>query len=82
MAKTGAVGVPIDPAGTAAELSRMAGFFGVYLSWFVDVSSGATVVLLQAAMFVLALGSAALACVFDPIGQTRRGAALAGAFVP
>ena len=30
-------------------------FFGVYLSWFVDVSSGATVVLLQAALFALAL---------------------------
>ena len=31
------------------------GFLGVYISWFVDVSSGATVVLTQAALFALSL---------------------------
>ena len=31
-------------------LGGLTGFLGVYLSWFVDVSSGATVVLVQAAL--------------------------------
>ncbi len=39
----------------AIALGGLTGFFGVYLSWFVDVSSGATIVLLQAALFSLAL---------------------------
>lgn len=39
-------------------IGTVAGFFGVYLSWFVDVSSGATVVLLQAAIFTLVLAYA------------------------
>lgn len=33
----------------------LTGFIGVYISWFVDVSSGATVVLTQAALFALSL---------------------------
>ena len=44
----------------ASLLGALTGFWGVYLSWFVDVSSGATVVLLQAALFSLALAYAAL----------------------
>ena len=36
-------------------LGGLTGFLGVYLSWFVDVSSGATVVLVQAALFTLVL---------------------------
>ena len=39
----------------AIVVGGLSGFLGVYLSWFVDVSSGATVVLLQAAVFVLVL---------------------------
>ncbi len=39
----------------AVVLGTLTGFFGAYLSWFVDSSSGATIVLLQAAVFVLAL---------------------------
>lgn len=42
----------------ATLLGMLTGFFGVYISWFVDVSSGATVVLTQAAVFALALGYA------------------------
>ena len=36
-------------------LGAACGLFGIYLSWFVDVSSGATVVLLSATVFVLVL---------------------------
>ncbi len=39
----------------AVIVGGLSGFGGVYLSWFIDVSSGATVVLLQAAIFALAL---------------------------
>ena len=39
----------------SVSIGTVAGFVGVYLSWFVDVSSGATVVLLQAAIFTLVL---------------------------
>ena len=39
----------------ALVLGAATGFLGVYVSWFVDVSSGATVVLVQAAAFALAL---------------------------
>ena len=53
----------------ASLLGALTGFWGVYLSWFVDVSSGATVVLLQAAMFSLALAYAALSA-----RRARRGA--------
>ena len=41
-------------------LGGLTGFVGVYLSWFVDVSSGATVVLVQAALFALVLAWASL----------------------
>ena len=44
----------------AALLGGASGLAGVYLSWFVDVSSGATVVLLQAALFTLALAWASV----------------------
>lgn len=36
-------------------LGAACGLFGIYLSWYVDVSSGATVVLLSATVFVLVL---------------------------
>ncbi|PZC43278.1 MAG: manganese/iron transport system permease protein/iron/zinc/copper transport system permease protein [Chloroflexi bacterium] len=41
----------------ATVTGGLTGFLGIYLSWFVDVSSGATVVLLQAAIFALVLGA-------------------------
>ncbi len=44
----------------SAAIGGLSGFGGVYLSWFVDVSSGATVVLLQAAIFALVLAAASL----------------------
>ena len=53
----------------AGGLGALTGFWGVYLSWFVDVSSGATVVLLQAAVFSLALAYAGLSA-----RRVRRGA--------
>lgn len=40
----------------AVGVGVLTGWLGVYLSWFVDVSSGATVVLTQTAVFALALG--------------------------
>ncbi len=39
----------------AVFIGALTGFIGVYVSWFVDVSSGATVVLVQSAVFALAL---------------------------
>jgi ABC-type Mn2+/Zn2+ transport system permease subunit len=36
-------------------LGALTGLFGMYLSYYVDVASGATIVLLQAALFVLVL---------------------------
>ena len=44
----------------ATTVGGLSGFVGVYLSWFVDVSSGATVVLLQAALFVAVLTAVAI----------------------
>jgi ABC-type Mn2+/Zn2+ transport system permease subunit len=44
----------------SATLGGLTGFFGIYSSWFVDVSSGATVVLLQAAVFSLVLAGTGL----------------------
>ena len=40
----------------AVVIGALTGFLGVYVSWFVDVSSGATVVLVQSAVFALTLG--------------------------
>ena len=39
-------------------IGSCSGFFGVYISWFINVSSGATVVLTQALIFILALALA------------------------
>lgn len=39
----------------SASMGATTGAVGVYLSWFADVSSGASVVLLQAAVFLVAL---------------------------
>ncbi len=39
----------------AVFFGSVTGFIGIYISWFVDVSSGATVVLTQAALFALSL---------------------------
>ncbi len=41
--------------GIAVVIGAATGFIGVYLSWFVDLPSGATVVLVQAAVFALTL---------------------------
>ncbi len=48
----------------ATIVGVLTGWLGVYISWFVDVSSGATVVLTQAAVFVLALA-------FERFGRLR-----------
>ena len=44
----------------ATAVGAGSGFAGVYLSWYIDVSSGATVVLLSAALFMLAMGYSTL----------------------
>lgn len=44
----------------SAAVGGLTGVAGIYLSFFLDVSSGATVVLVQAAVFVLVLGYALL----------------------
>ena len=48
----------------ATIVGVLTGWLGVYISWFVDVSSGATVVLTQAAVFALALA-------FERFGRLR-----------
>ena len=52
---------------------------GVYVSWFLNVSSGATVVLLQGALFVLALSWAVARSRWPGAGGGERLAALKGA---
>ena len=39
----------------SAGIGAVCGFFGIYLSYFVDVSSGATIVLVESAVFALAM---------------------------
>ena len=39
----------------SAGIGALCGFFGIYLSFFVDVSSGATIVLVEAAVFALVM---------------------------
>ncbi len=39
----------------SAGIGAFCGFFGIYLSYFVDVSSGATIVLVEAAVFALVM---------------------------
>jgi ABC-type Mn2+/Zn2+ transport system permease subunit len=46
--------------GLSTLIGALTGFFGIYLSYYVDVASGATIVLLQAALFVVALAVATL----------------------
>jgi ABC-type Mn2+/Zn2+ transport system permease subunit len=46
--------------GLSTLIGALSGFFGIYLSYYVDVASGATIVLLQAALFVVALSVASL----------------------
>ena len=48
----------------AVVVGVLTGWLGVYVSWFVDVSSGATVVLTQAAVFALVL-------MFERLGRLR-----------
>lgn len=57
---------------TATVLGGLTGFIGIYLSWFVDVSSGATVVLLQAAVFALVLAGTSLIARWGERGARRR----------
>ena len=40
----------------STTLGALCGFTGIYLSYFIDVSSGASVVLVEAALFALAMG--------------------------
>ena len=63
----------------AAALGGASGLAGVYLSWFVDVSSGATVVLLQGALFTLALGWSLARSRWPGTGGGERLAAIEGA---
>ncbi len=60
----------------ATALGGLSGLAGVYLSWFVDVSSGATVVLLQGALFALALGWAVARTRWPGAGGGERLAAI------
>ena len=39
----------------SSTLGALSGFFGIYLSFYIDVSSGASVVLVEAALFALAM---------------------------
>ena len=57
-------------------IGAMCGFFGMYLSYFVDVSSGANIVLFSAAVFVAAL---AWSSVRDRITAARHVPAVARA---
>ena len=61
----------------AIVLGAATGFLGVYLSWFVDVSSGAVVVLVQAAMFAAALALTGIESLRTRSGA-RRAERLAG----
>ena len=61
----------------AIVLGVLTGWLGVYISWFVDVSSGATVVLTQAAVFALVLTFERLARLRARSGA-RRAERLAG----
>ncbi|MYA53094.1 MAG: metal ABC transporter permease [Dehalococcoidia bacterium] len=63
----------------AAALGGASGLVGVYISWFVNVSSGATVVLLQGALFVMALGWAVARSRWPGTGSGERLAAIEGA---
>ena len=56
----------------AALIGALTGFLGIYLSWFVDVSSGATVVLLQAGVFALVLAVTGLRARGRERGGRRR----------
>jgi manganese/iron transport system permease protein/iron/zinc/copper transport system permease protein len=38
----------------AVTIGALGGFFGMYISWFMDVTSGATIVLTETALFVVA----------------------------
>ena len=44
----------------STAIGGLTGFAGMYLSFYVDVASGATIVLLQASVFVVVLGVMAL----------------------
>ena len=62
----------------AAAVGGVSGLVGVYISWFVDVSSGATVVLLQGALFVVALGWTMVRSRWPGTGGGERLAAIEG----
>ncbi len=63
----------------AALLGGASGLVGVYVSWFIDVSSGATVVLLQGALFTVALAWAVVHSRWPGAGSGERLAAIEGA---
>ena len=44
----------------STAIGTFCGFFGIYISYWVDVSSGATIVLFAAALFMLAMAWSAL----------------------
>jgi manganese/iron transport system permease protein/iron/zinc/copper transport system permease protein len=53
----------------SSALGALCGFAGIYLSFFIDVSSGASIVLLEAALFALAMAYSSFKGQFSP---TRR----------
>ena len=52
-------------------LGALSGFVGIYLSYYVDVSSGATVVLVEAAMFSIVMAYTSLKGQFSLAGRQR-----------
>jgi manganese/iron transport system permease protein len=64
----------------AIVVGGLSGFLGVYLSWFVNVSSGASVVLFQAAVFAVVLAVVSLRSYFSlGVGLSDRLAGVEGA---
>jgi manganese/iron transport system permease protein/iron/zinc/copper transport system permease protein len=53
----------------ATGLGAFCGLAGIYVSWYIDVSSGASVVLLSAALFVVALAYSVLKKQFSAHGR-------------
>ena len=52
-------------------LGALSGFVGIYLSYYVDVSSGATVVLVEAALFSIVMAYTSLKGQFSLAGRQR-----------
>ena len=53
----------------SAGIGAVCGFLGIYLSYFVDVSSGATIVLVEAAVFAVVIAYSNLRSRFLAVRQ-------------